>query len=214
MSIIPTVSTASSVTTVSALSGATKRIGFLCGWLLALLIGVGCVYLGVWAFVARVTPSMRVYSYSEARCTIRFIRQIGPFHRGFISTHSRYVVIFSFTMQTANQEYQIAGTSLGSSSVTGGTELQELANNYHAGGVYPCWYNPANPLHVVFYRGLPIFPFIFSSGFTALGMFILLKLLPGGMRTLFALLKESAVHMWSRRKTRKIRHIVIPAPLE
>jgi len=212
MSTVPTVS---SVAAVSALTEATKRIGFLCGWLIALFIGAMCVYMGVWAFVARVTPSMRVYSYAEARCTIRFIRQIGPLHHSFFATHSRYVVIFSFTMQTANnQEYQIAGTSIGSSFMADGTELQEFASDYHAGSVYPCWYNPTNPLHVVFYRGLPIFPFVFCSSFTAFGLFILLKLLPGGVRLLFLLLWESALCLRSRRRVRKVRRVAIPAHLE
>jgi hypothetical protein len=162
--------------------GATKRAGIFCGWLTALLIGAGCAYVGMTAFASRVAPALHVYSYPEGRCTIQFIRPLSPWRRSITIPGNpatpRYIIVFSFTVHTSgNQDYQIVGTGMGSEVVSSSAELQSMVSNYHQGGVYPCWYNPSDPSHVVLYRSMPIFSFIWSSSFTALGLLVMLRAL-------------------------------------
>jgi len=187
MSTRSTVSTRSSIATRSSKStaaagvvgvGAAKRASILFGWLTALLIGAGCFYVGMAAFAGRVAPALHVYSYPEGRCTIHFIRPIAPWRYHPMGLTPRYIIIFSFTIHTASdQEYQIVGAGVGSAVVASNAEAQNVVNNYHQGGVYPCWYNPADPSHVVLYRSFPVVPFIWCSAFAAFGLWIMLKAL-------------------------------------
>jgi hypothetical protein len=158
--------------------GATKKASILCGWLTALVIGAGCFYVGMAAFAGRVAPALHIYSYPEGRCTIQFIRSLTPWRRSTQGTTPRYIVIFSFTVHTtSNQDYQVVGAGMGSAVVSNNAELQYMVNNYHQGGVYPCWYNPSDPSHVVLYRSMPILSFIWCSAFAALGLLMMLKAL-------------------------------------
>ncbi len=158
--------------------GAAKKAPILFGWLTALLIGAGCFYAGMAVFAGRVAPALHVYSYPEGRCTIHFIRPLSPRRYNFLGPGPRYIIVFSFTIHTAsNQEYQIVSAGVGSAVVSSNAEAQDLVNNYRQGGVYPCWYNPVDPSHVVLYRSFPTLPFAWCSAFAALGLLIMLKAL-------------------------------------
>jgi hypothetical protein len=158
--------------------GAAKKATILFGWLTALLIGAGCFYAGMAVFAGRVAPALHVYSYPEGRCTIHFIRPLPPWRHKFLGPGPRYIIVFSFTIHTAsNQEYQIVSAGVGSAVVASNAEAQDVVNNYHQGGIYPCWYNPADPSHVVLYRSFPTLPFAWCSAFAALGLLIMLKAL-------------------------------------
>ena len=158
--------------------GAAKKATILFGWLTALLIGAGCLYASMAVFAGRVAPALHVYSYPEGRCTIHFIRPLPHWRYNFLGSGSRYIIVFSFTIHTAsNQEYQIVSAGVGSAVVASNEEAQDIVNNYHQGGVYPCWYNPVDPSRVVLYRGFPTLPFAWCSAFAALGLLIMLKAL-------------------------------------
>src|SRR5581483_5207210 len=69
-----TMSTAAATVAVVA----AKKASIFCGWLTALLIGAGCLYVGMEAYAKRVPPNRHVYNYPEGSCTIHFIRPIAP----------------------------------------------------------------------------------------------------------------------------------------
>jgi hypothetical protein len=167
-------------TATAAVAGvAAKKVSILCAWLTALLIGAGCFYVGMAAFAGRVGPALHVYSYPEGRCTIHFIRPIAPWrHHPLGGAAPRYIIVFSFTVHTeSNQEYQIVGAGVGNTMVSSNEDAQNVVNSYHQGGVYPCWYNPADPSHVVLYRSFPVLPFAWCSAFAAVGLLVMLKAL-------------------------------------
>lgn len=169
-----TMSTAAAAVAVVA----AKKASIFCGWLTALLIGAGCLYVGMAAYAERVAPDLHVYSYPEGSCTIHFIRPIAPWRHYSMGQAPHYIIVFSFTVHTANnQEYQIVGAGVGSTVVSSDAEVQNVVNNYHQGGVYPCWYNPADPSHVVLYRTFPVVPFTWCSAFAAFGLLLMLHAL-------------------------------------
>jgi hypothetical protein len=174
MSAISTISTAT-----AAITGvAAKKVSILCGWLTALLIGAGCFYVGMTAFATRVAPSLHIYSYPEGRCTIHFIHPLAPWRHHPLGMGPRYVIVFSFTVHTeTNEEYEIVGAGVGNDMVSSNEEVQSVVSNYHQGGVYPCWYNPADPSRVVLYRSFPVLPFAWCSAFAAFGLLVMLKAL-------------------------------------
>jgi hypothetical protein len=140
------------------------------------MIGTACLYLGTIAFAECVAPAMRVYNYPEGRCTIHFIRPLIPWRHHTMGSTPRYIIVFSFTIHTAsNQDYQIVGAGMNSTIVASNDEVQDIINNYHQNGVYPCWYNPSDPSRVVLYRTMPMLSFIWCSSFVALGLLIMLK---------------------------------------
>jgi len=176
--------------TTAATIGATRKASMLFAWLTALLIGTACLYLGTIAFAERVAPAMRVYNYPEGRCTIHFIRPLLPWRHNTMGSTPRYIIVFSFTIHTAsNQEYQIVGAGMNSTIVANNDEVQNIINNYHQNSVYPCWYSPTDPSHVVLYRSTPILSFIWCSSFVALGFLIMLKSLTHIVSDVFFILQ-------------------------
>jgi hypothetical protein len=170
---------AMSAATAAVAGVAAKKVSILCGWLTALLIGAACFYVGMTAFASRVVPALHVYSYAEGLCTIHFIRPFAPWRHRSLGVAPRYVIVFSFTVHTeTNEEYEIVGAGLGNDNMVASNEdVQNLVNSYHQGGVYPCWYNPADPSLVVLYRSFPVLPFAGCSAFAAFGLLVMLKAL-------------------------------------
>ncbi len=184
---------------------AAKKASIFFGWLTALLIGAGCLYVGMTAYAQRVAPALHVYSYPEGRCTIHFIRPISPWRHHPMGLVPRYIIVFSFTVHTANnQEYQIVGAGVGSAVVSSDAEVQNVVNNYHQGGVYPCWYNPADPSHVVLYRSFPVAPFTWCCAFAAFGLLIMLHALTRMVSSSFPALHLAGKHKRKKETMKKL----------
>jgi hypothetical protein len=190
-------STMTALSNPPASSGTLKRAGLLCGWLAMICIGVSCIYSGIATFTTAVEPALRVYSYPEGSCTIRFIYFLNPsrysIRRLPTIPNTRYVV-FGLTVQTAtNEEYQVAGTSTSNLYLASNNEIVTLISDYRYGKTYQCWYNPADPLQVVLKRDIPLIPFVFCSSLVAVGMLLLIKLLPHALSSLYTLSKQAIV---------------------
>lgn len=196
-----TMSTAAAAIAVAA----AKKASIFCGWLIALAIGAICLYVGMAAYAERVAPDLHVYSYPEGSCTIHFIRPITPWRHYPMGQVPRYIIVFSFTVHTANnQEYQIVGAGVGSAVVSSDAEVQNVVNSYHQGGVYPCWYNPADPSHVVLYRSFPVLPFAWCSAFAAFGLLIMLHALRHMVSISLLMIRPGGKH---RRKSKMMKKL-------
>jgi hypothetical protein len=200
----------STMSGTAIMAAASKRAGIFCGWLTVLFIGTACFYVGMSAFASRVAPTLHVYTYPEGRCTIQFIRPLPSWRHNASGPIARYIIVYSFTVHTAgDQDYQVVGAGMGSAVVSSSAEVQNMVNSYHQGGVYPCWYNPSDPSHVVLYRNIPVLSFAWCSAFAALGLLIMLKALTHMAGHLSFLLQSTfflplGLKRWKKKKFTKL----------
>ena len=140
--------------------------------------------VGLYTFVTSASSYLQVNSYQEGRCTIlskKLLTSTVSDESGSSDTgySTLYRPDFTFTVQTVDgKTYQTSGYDVTHNYGSDQSVQQAILDSYKVRGVYPCWYNPAQPSQAVLNRDVFSGPFIFGILFFGAGLifFILISL--------------------------------------